>query len=63
MMGITLGVVMVALGLFVAMRPLWTHNGVLTEARWLDMMIAGVFMFRGVMHVRFALARRALAHG
>jgi len=52
-----LGVVLLGLGLFVALRPLWTH-GVLTGARWLDMAFAFVFMLRGAINVRTAVRRR-----
>ncbi len=53
-----LGVIMFAIGLFVAIRPLWTHNSVLLGARWLDFVFAAVFMLRGVINVRTALAHR-----
>jgi uncharacterized membrane protein HdeD (DUF308 family) len=56
---LVLGVVLIGLGLFVAVRPTWTHNGVLTGSRWLDMTFAVVFMLRGVINVRSALRRRA----
>ena len=49
---------MFALGLFVALRPLWTNNGVLTGTRWLDLAFAIVFMLRGVINVRTGLTRR-----
>lgn len=55
---LVLGVVMFGLGLFVAVRPLWTHNSVVTGARWLDMTFALVFMLRGVLNVRTAMGRR-----
>lgn len=45
---------MFALGLYVAVRPLFTHNSVLTGARWLDLTFAFVFMVRGAMNVRSA---------
>ena len=53
-----LGVVLLVLGLYVALRPLWTHGAVLTGARWLDMAFAFVFMVRGVMNLRVASRRR-----
>ena len=49
---------MFGLGLFVAVRPLFTHNAVLTSARWLDFAFAAVFMLRGALNVRTAMARR-----
>jgi uncharacterized membrane protein HdeD (DUF308 family) len=52
------GVVLFGLGLYVAIRPLFTHNGVLTETRWLDMTFAAVFLLRGAMNVRTAMRRR-----
>jgi hypothetical protein len=55
---LVLGVVLVLLGVFVAVRPLFTHNAVLTGARWLDMAFAAVFMLRGALNIRTALGRR-----
>jgi hypothetical protein len=49
---------MFAIGLFVALRPVWSHNAVLFGARWLDLTFAVVFMLRGVVNVRTAQARR-----
>jgi uncharacterized membrane protein HdeD (DUF308 family) len=57
--GLVLGVIMFAIGLFVAVRPLWTHDGVLLGSRALDFLFAIVFMLRGVLNVRTALNRRA----
>jgi hypothetical protein len=54
---LVLGVAMFGIGLFVAMRPLWTHNGVLTGARWLDLTFALVFMLRGFLNVRTVMNR------
>ena len=50
-----LGVAMFGIGLYVAVRPLFTHNSILTGARWLDYTFAAVFMLRGVVNVRSAL--------
>ncbi|HET7372258.1 MAG TPA: hypothetical protein VFJ20_02705 [Gemmatimonadaceae bacterium] len=55
---LVLGAIMFAIGLFVAVRPLFTHNGVLMGARWLDVAFAAVFMLRGVINVRTAMRRR-----
>ena len=61
---LVLGVAMLVIGAYVAVRPLWTHNATITGARWLDMAFAIVFMLRGVMNVRTALnRRRTLAQG
>jgi uncharacterized membrane protein HdeD (DUF308 family) len=55
---LALGVIMIALGLYVAVRPLMPTNAPLTGTRWLDMAFALVFMVRGVLNVKGALARR-----
>lgn len=49
-----LGVIMFALGLFVAVRPLFAPHS-LTGQRWLDMTFAIVFMLRGAMNARSSL--------
>ena len=58
-MTLVLGVLMFAIGLFVALRPLWKHNATLTGTRWLDWAFAFVFMLRGLMNFRTARGRRA----
>lgn len=45
---------MFALGLFVAVRPLFAPHS-LTGQRWLDMTFAIVFMLRGAMNARSSL--------
>jgi uncharacterized membrane protein HdeD (DUF308 family) len=57
--GLVLGAIMFAIGLFVALRPLWTHDGVLLGSRGLDFLFALVFMLRGALNVKTALNRRA----
>ncbi|HEY5063197.1 MAG TPA: hypothetical protein VII52_16775 [Gemmatimonadaceae bacterium] len=52
------GGLLFALGSYVALRPLWRPNGLVTGARWLDMAFAVVFMLRGVINLRTAIARR-----
>ena len=52
--GLVLGVVMFALGSYVALRPLWAGPRPLTASRWLDMAIAAFFLIRGWMNVRSA---------
>jgi hypothetical protein len=51
-----LGVVMLALGVFVALRPFWSHGVAFTGARWLDVAFALVFVLRGLMNVSSARA-------
>ena len=58
MVTLVLGVAMFAIGLFVAVRPLWVPLP-LTGARWLDMAFAVVFMLRGAINIRTVLAQRA----
>ncbi len=61
---LVLGAAMLVIGVYVAVRPLWTHNATVTGARWLDMAFAIVFILRGVINIRVAMSRRrALTHG
>lgn len=62
---LVLGVIMFAIGLFVALRPLWSHNAILLGSRGLDLTFALVFMLRGAINVRAARSRRqrTLAQG
>ena len=53
-----LGVVLMALGAFIGVRPVFTDWAVLTGARWLDITFALVFIFRGWLNVKTALRRR-----
>jgi hypothetical protein len=56
---LALGVVMILLGAFVALRPLWAGPRPLTASRWLDAAFAFFFLARGWMNVR--LARRHMS--
>lgn len=56
---LVLGVVMIGLGLYVAVRPLFTNNSILTSARWLDLTFAFVFMLRGAVNVRSVMRAQA----
>jgi len=49
---LVLGWVMIALGLYVAAHPLWSHARPVTTSRWLDMAFAAVFLLRGAMNLR-----------
>ena len=55
------GCLLFALGAYVALRPLWRPKGVVTGSRWLDMAFAVVFMLRGMINLRTAIARRRSA--
>jgi uncharacterized membrane protein HdeD (DUF308 family) len=59
-----LGVILGALGLFIAVRPLFVPK-TFTDSRWLDMTFAAVFLLRGVLNIKTALRRRqgAMAQG
>ena len=59
---LVLGIVMIGLGLYVAVRPLLANHAVLTGTRWLDMTFAAIFMLRGTINVRSVLRARA-GHG
>ena len=57
-----LGVLMFGLGVFLTLRPLWTHGASFTGARWLDVAFALVFILRGLMNMnsaRSALNKRS----
>lgn len=56
--GFVLGIVLVIIGLYIAFHPL-LHRGAVTGMWWLDMAFAVVFLLRGVINIRTALARRA----
>ena len=56
-LALILGVLMTALGAYVALRPLLGSGRPVTSSRWLDMAFAALFLVRGAMHLRNA--RRA----
>ena len=47
-----LGWIMIALGAYVAVHPLWSHGQPVTTSIWLDMAFAAVFLLRGLMNLR-----------
>jgi hypothetical protein len=51
---LAIGLVMMGLGAFVALRPLWAGPRPLTAARWLDAAFAFFFLLRGWLNVRAA---------
>jgi len=51
-MRLVLGWIMIALGAYVALHPLWSHGRPVTPSIWLDMAFAAVFLLRGFMNVR-----------
>jgi hypothetical protein len=55
---LVLGVVFIDIGLFIALRPLFTHGAVLMGARWLDMIVALVALLRGMLNVKRAIRLR-----
>lgn len=60
---LVLGAILVAIGVYIAARPLWTHNATLMGARWLDMAVAAVSMLRGAVNIRVALRKIRVARG
>ena len=55
---LVLGVVMIGLGSYVAIRPLIPGQRAITTYRWLDVAFAAFFILRGAMHVRAAMRKR-----
>jgi hypothetical protein len=53
---LVVGLVMVGIGGFVAIRPLWAGPRPLSASRWLDVAFAFFFLLRGAMHLRSVLA-------
>jgi hypothetical protein len=49
---LVLGWIMIALGAYVAIHPLWSHGKPVTTSLWLDMAFAAVFLLRGLMNLR-----------
>lgn len=49
---IVLGIIMIGLGVFIALHPLWSHGRPVTTSIWLDLAFAAVFLLRGVMNLR-----------
>lgn len=54
---LAIGGVMIALGAYVALHPLWSRERV-TGQWWLDLAFAFFFLLRGTMYVRGVLRRR-----
>jgi hypothetical protein len=52
---LVIGAVMMALGSYIALRPLWVGPRPLSASRWLDVAFAAFFLLRGWMNVRSAL--------
>jgi hypothetical protein len=51
------GVTMLAIGLYIAARPLWAGPSPVTTSRWLDAAFAFFFIVRGLMNIRSARRR------
>ena len=49
---IVLGLVMILLGSYVALHPLWANGRPITQSIWFDMAFAALFLLRGVMNLR-----------
>ena len=56
---LAIGLAMMALGAFIALRPLWAGPQPLSSSRWIDVAFALFFLLRGLMNVQGA--RRMLA--
>ena len=51
---LVLGIVMVIIGGFLALHPLWARGRTVTPSLWLDMLMAAFFLLRGTMNLRSA---------
>lgn len=51
---LVIGVVMIVLGAYVALHPLWAPQRPLTASRWLDVTFAAFFLIKGWLNVRTA---------
>jgi hypothetical protein len=49
---IVLGIVMVLLGAYLALHPLWSRGRPVTQSIWFDMAFAALFLLRGAMNLR-----------
>lgn len=58
-MRVVLGWIMIAIGVYVAVHPLWAHGRPVTTSIWLDMAFAAVFLLRGVMNLRVSRRPRS----
>jgi hypothetical protein len=55
---IVLGVVMVLLGAYLALHPLWSGGRPVTSSVWFDMALAALFLLRGLMNLRSSRRRK-----
>lgn len=58
---LVIGVIMVALGAYIALRLLWMGGAPLTATRWLDFVFGAFFVFRGALNIRSARRMQAMA--
>ena len=49
---LVLGCIMILLGAYVALHPLWSRGRPVTPSLWLDMAFAAYCLLRGYMNVR-----------
>ena len=57
---LVLGVVMIAIGAYLALHPLWAHGRPVTQSLLWDLAFAALFLLRGVMNVRRVQRRPAI---
>ena len=60
---LVIGIIMVALGAYIALRLLWMGGAPLTGTRWLDLAFGAFFAFRGALNIRSARRMQAVAAG
>ena len=56
---LVLGLVMILLGSYVALHPLWANGRPMTSSIWFDMAFAALFLLRGVMNLRGGRKRQS----
>ena len=58
---LVIGLIMVGLGAYIALRLLWMGGAPLTGTRWLDVAFGAFFVFRGALNIRSARRMQAIA--
>ena len=58
---LVIGVIMIALGAYIALRLAWMGGAPLTATRWLDFAFGAFFVFRGALNIRNARRMQAIS--
>lgn len=57
---LVIGLIMVGLGAYIALRLLWMGGAPMTGTRWLDLAFGAFFAFRGALNIRSARRLQAV---